>query len=78
MYAAKYIFSKRFFQAWLVVAIIWIRCTLLIAGLFPLIGEERQFVAVYRALRYGMEGSGSWESMTPVENVNMEKVEGKQ
>ena len=81
MYAAKYVFSRRFFEAWLAVAIVWIWCTLLIAGFFPLIGGRRQFVAIWRALRSGksdsrerMEGvqyrDGSTEgSMTPTETV---------
>lgn len=53
MYASKYIFSKSFFSAWLVIAIIWLWGTLIIAGFFPLIGGHRQFRAIYRSLRYG-------------------------
>ena len=52
MYAARYIFSRRFFEAWLAVAIVWIWGTLFIAGFFPLVGGRRQFVAIYKALRY--------------------------
>ncbi|KAI4187021.1 MAG: hypothetical protein L6R41_003099 [Letrouitia leprolyta] len=78
MYAAKYVFSRVFFEAWLTVAIIWIWCALLIAGFFPLIGGRRQFVAIWRALRdgkqEGVESPSSGEgSVTPTE-----KVEGKQ
>ena len=53
MYASKYIFSKSFFSAWLVVAIIWIWGTLIIAGFFPLIGGHKQIRAIYRSLRQG-------------------------
>lgn len=56
MYASKYIFSKTFFTAWLVVAIIWIWCTLLIAGFYPLIDGHRQFTAIYSSLRKGRRG----------------------
>ena len=52
MYASKYVFSKAFFNAWLVVAIIWVWCTMLVVGFFPLIGGRRQFVAVWNALRH--------------------------
>ncbi|KAL8822704.1 MAG: hypothetical protein Q9191_006560 [Dirinaria sp. TL-2023a] len=51
MYASKYIFSKSFFQAWLVVAIIWIWGTLLVAGFFPLVSGHRQFRSVYDSLK---------------------------
>ena len=51
MYASKYIFSQTFFQAWLVVAIIWIWGSMLVAGFFPLIGGWRQFQAVWLAVR---------------------------
>ena len=83
MYAAKYIFSRRFFESWLVVAIIWIWCTLLIAGFFPLIGGRRQFVAIYRVLRYGRQDGG--DGATSPSTAEGEKtptpieiIEGKQ
>lgn len=57
MYAAKYIFSKAFFTAWLVVAIVWIWGTLLVAGFYPLIDGHRQFRAIYRHLRDGKKDS---------------------
>ena len=57
MYASKYIFSRSFFTAWLVVAIIWIWGTFLIVGVFPVVDGHRQFVQVWRALRQGNKGS---------------------
>ena len=56
MYASKYIFGKTFFSAWIVVAIIWIWCTLLVAGFFPIIDGRRQFKAIWLALRSGKPG----------------------
>lgn len=47
MYASKYIFSKSFFTAWLLVAIIWMWGTLFVAGFFPIIDGRRQFIAVW-------------------------------
>ena len=52
MYAAKYVFSKPFFTAWIVVAIIWVWGTMLVAGFFPIVDGRRQLVQVWRALRH--------------------------
>ena len=78
MYASKFIFTKTFFQAWLVVAIIWLWGTLLVGGFYPLIDGHRQFTAIYKSLRYGkgqqqnavvfQEGSSDGE-VTPTEKV---------
>ncbi|KAK2796198.1 hypothetical protein FQN52_000176 [Onygenales sp. PD_12] len=52
MYAAKYIFGKSFFIAWLLVAIIWLWGTMLIAIFYPLIdGGIQQSMEVYSYLR---------------------------
>ncbi|KAM6486912.1 Sodium:solute symporter family-domain-containing protein [Trichoderma sp. SZMC 28011] len=51
MYGSKYIFDKGFFVAWIVVAIIWVWCTMLIAGFYPIIDGRRQLLLVYRGLR---------------------------
>ncbi|KAJ4864068.1 sodium:solute symporter family domain-containing protein [Trichoderma breve] len=51
MYGSKYIFEKGFFVAWIVVAIIWVWCTMLIAGFYPIIDGRRQLLLVYRGLR---------------------------
>ncbi len=50
MYAAKYVFTKPFFAAWIVVAIIWVWGTMLVAGFFPIIDGRRQLTQVWRAL----------------------------
>ncbi|KAK2802361.1 hypothetical protein FQN50_007358 [Emmonsiellopsis sp. PD_5] len=52
MYAAKYIFGKSFFIAWLLVAIIWLWGTMLISIFYPLIdGGIQQSMEVYSYLR---------------------------
>lgn len=46
MYGSNYVFSKGFFIAWIVVAIIWMWITMLIAGFYPIIdglGQIRSF-----------------------------------
>ena len=74
MYASKYVFGRTFFEAWLTVAIIWVWGSMLVAGFFPLIGGRRQFVSIYRVIRYGKKeqvvevgGTPSSESTTSVE-----------
>ncbi|KAL7823705.1 Sodium:solute symporter family domain-containing protein [Trichoderma gracile] len=51
MYASHYVFSKGFFVAWIVVAIIWVWCTMLIAGFYPIIDGRKQILLVFRGLR---------------------------
>ncbi|KAF2398136.1 hypothetical protein EJ06DRAFT_583948 [Trichodelitschia bisporula] len=50
MYAAKYIFGKVFFSAWLIIAIIWLWGTLFVVGFFPLIDGRAQIIAVVRGM----------------------------
>ena len=82
MYASKYIFSKTFFNAWLVVAIIWVWGTMLVVGFFPLIGGRRQFVAIWNALRHkqssaspvnAIEARGGDKSSTDVTTTPIEE-----
>ncbi|KAF5007798.1 hypothetical protein FDECE_5922 [Fusarium decemcellulare] len=62
MYAAKYIFDKGFFDAWIVVAIIWVWVTMFIAGFYPIIDGWDQLKYVYQHLTKGtaeIKGEGS-------------------
>ncbi|KAL2282349.1 hypothetical protein FJTKL_10959 [Diaporthe vaccinii] len=63
MYAAKYIFSRQFFAAWVVISIIWVWGTMLVAGLFPIIDGRKQISLVFRGFR-----SGKDKTATPVES----------
>jgi hypothetical protein len=51
MYASKYIFSQKFFVAWLVVSIIWVWGTMFVAGFYPIIDGRQQIIEVYQTLR---------------------------
>ncbi|KAG8626573.1 hypothetical protein KVT40_005518 [Elsinoe batatas] len=51
MYAAKYVFSKSFFTAWLVIAIIWLWGTLFVAGFYPIIDGREQLLHIWQAWR---------------------------
>jgi hypothetical protein len=53
MYGSNYIFSKDFFSAWIIVAIIWLWGTMFVAGFFPIIDGRGQLVDIWRALRSG-------------------------
>lgn len=53
MYASKYIFSKTFFTAWVVIAIIWVWGTLLVAGFYPILDGRQQLAAIWTAVREG-------------------------
>ncbi|KFY11398.1 hypothetical protein V492_04479 [Pseudogymnoascus sp. VKM F-4246] len=53
MYASKYIFSKSFFTAWVVIAIIWVWGTLLVAGFYPIVDGREQLGAIWTAVREG-------------------------
>ncbi|KAJ5391174.1 hypothetical protein N7509_006664 [Penicillium cosmopolitanum] len=51
MYGSQYVFGKKFFVAWVVVAIIWLWGTMLIAIFAPLLdGGIQQILQVYRGL----------------------------
>lgn len=50
MYASEYIFSSKFFIAWVVVSIIWVWGTMLIAGFFPIIDGWKQILLVVRGI----------------------------
>lgn len=50
MYASEYIFSSKFFIAWIVVSIIWVWGTMLIAGFFPIIDGWKQILLVVRGI----------------------------
>ncbi|KFY16842.1 hypothetical protein V491_05212 [Pseudogymnoascus sp. VKM F-3775] len=58
MYASKYIFSKSFFTAWVVIAIIWVWGTLLVAGFYPILDGRHQLGLIWRAVREGKLSKG--------------------
>ncbi|SPO07032.1 probable DUR3 - Urea permease [Cephalotrichum gorgonifer] len=53
MYAAKYVFEKGFYVAWLVIAIIWLWGTMFVTGFYPIIDGWKQIWEVYQLLRKG-------------------------
>lgn len=61
IYASKYVFSKSFFSAWVVVSIIWVWGTMFIVGFYPIIDGRKQILQVWRGLVGGshLNGKGS-------------------
>ena len=78
MYASGYIFSRTFFVAWIVVAIIWVWGTMLVAGFYPIIDGASQLKQVYLGLRYGKNvRQNDKESETVEAEVSVLQREGK-
>lgn len=67
MYAAEYIFSHKFFVAWVVVSIIWVWGTMLVAGFFPIVDGWRQIRLVLRGLSSRQENLSASNSVEVVE-----------
>ena len=66
MYASKYIFSKTFFSAWLIIAIIWLWGTLFVAGFYPIIDGRKQILAVIRGTTGGHKAKSASGSSSEV------------
>ncbi|KAF4219153.1 hypothetical protein CNMCM6457_003243 [Aspergillus fumigatiaffinis] len=79
MYGAKYVFSKTFFVAWVVVAIIWLWGTMLVAIVYPIVdGGVQQMAQVYRGLtKEEASTSTPVESSTPSYSSILEKEQVK-
>lgn len=76
MYAAKYIFSSKFFAAWVVVSIIWVWGTMIVAGFFPIIDGWSQLSLVFRGLRGSKETASETEQVEEVlEDRNLKGIE---
>lgn len=79
MYAAKYIFGRQFFAAWVVVSIIWVWGTMLVAGFFPIIDGRKQIAIVLKGFSLAKD-----KTATPVTSSSsregtiseVKKVEG--
>lgn len=56
MYGSGYIFSKKFFTGWVVVGIIWIFCSLIGVGIFPVFESRHTLVRTTRAIFADLTG----------------------
>ena len=73
MYGTSYVFSKPFFTGWVVVGIIWLFCSSIAVGLFPLWEGRASIVRVTK----GMFGMGSKHETEEIQGkaVKEEKIE---
>jgi SSS family transporter len=56
MYGSGYIFSKKFFTGWVVVGIIWIFCSFIGVGLFPVYEGRKTLVSTFKFLWQDITG----------------------
>jgi len=56
MYASSYIFSKRFFTGWIVVGILWLFCSALCVGVYPLWEGRRTMARTIKAIFLDISG----------------------
>lgn len=90
MYGSGYIFSKPFFTGWVTVGIIWIFCSFIGVGLFPIF-ESRATLArtcknIYRDITgkshpktihaQMLEGQGTPGDVTPTDKAGTKEVIG--
>ena len=85
MYGSKYVFDKKFYYAWVVVAVIWLWLTMLVATFYPILdGGIQQITQVWRGWKAApprqskqknaLEGSGanSLEGASPSESETVD------
>lgn len=73
MYASGYIFSSKFFIAWVVVSIIWVWGTMLIAGFFPIIDGWKQILLVVRGVTGRETKASESDSVEVVQSTKREE-----
>ncbi|KAF4497016.1 urea active transporter [Fusarium agapanthi] len=73
MYGTSYVFSKSFFTGWVVVGILWLCCSSIAVGLFPLWEGRQSLVRVFK----GMFGMGGPEITEEIQGkaVHEEKID---
>lgn len=75
MYGTGYIFSKKFFTAWVVVGIIWLFFSMACVGLFPLWEGRSSMARTCRSIWLDVRGKGR---LGRVEGVGNEGSEGEE
>lgn len=56
MYGSGYIFSKPFFTGWVTVGIIWIFCSFIGVGLFPIFESRKTLVRTVKSIFLDLTG----------------------
>jgi hypothetical protein len=73
MYGTSYVFSKPFFTGWVTVGIIWLFCSSIAVGLFPLWEGRKSLVRVTKGM-FGMGGTHDTEEIQG-QAVKEEKID---
>lgn len=79
LYGTGYIFSKKFFTGWVAVGILWLFCSSICVGLFPLWEGRHTSVRTVKAIFRDLAGRGKpalHGRATVVEEVEREEVKG--
>lgn len=58
LYGSAYIFSKRFFTAWISVAVAWLFCSAICVGLYPLFEGRHSMKHTFKAIVADLQGKG--------------------
>ncbi|KAK0725872.1 Sodium:solute symporter family-domain-containing protein [Lasiosphaeris hirsuta] len=76
MYGSGYIFSKKFFTGWVVVGIIWIFCSFIGVGLFPVYEGRATLVSTFKNIYLDLTGKRSIKTIHAQETVTEVKTPG--
>ncbi|CAN8103255.1 unnamed protein product [Discula destructiva] len=71
MYASKYIFSSKFFVAWVVISIIWVWGTMIVACFFPIVDGWDQIAVVWHVIAGRKTGQAHAASALVVETEDI-------
>lgn len=77
MYGTGYVFSKPFFTGWVVVGIIWIFCSFIGVGLFPLWEGRKTLLRTTKLILQDVGGNKSFKSRQRDVSVNEEVIDGE-
>lgn len=76
MYGSKYVFDKKFYYAWVVVAVIWLWLTMLVATFYPILdGGIQQISQVWRVWK-ASSSSGQGKQKNTLEGSGANSLEG--
>ena len=73
MFGSKYVFSKKFFTGWVTVGIMWLFCSLLCVGVYPLWEGRHSCINTTRNMWLDMRGK--WHPTRHVHGIVTEGVE---
>jgi len=76
LYGTGYVFSQKFFSGWVIVGIIWLMCSTMAVGVYPLWEGRASLKKNFGGIWRDVTGKGGVRSARNVEFVEGEKVDG--